>query len=756
MFDSSKKEESGALRLRSPRTDFHIPHSKWARSVVGVCSEIDTELDSNAILEEELEWAAHLGLSAILLPKIASYLGPEQTSSSSTRGHLTCLAASLCAQYSTRIAGALQRLGDDAPSVWLPLLFSWESESEGGRENSSRERMMGEEINNTASVNTTINTWDVWNAARTLLDQNPLVQLALELPVFLSPLSIRKSLDRWLGEPVRCLLVPTSTFVLNRSGFPVLPRLHQRCVLEFHRAQVHIIVIESNNTTAISTSSSSSSSSSNTTKHIHTRDVYCTYLKHLLSTSNDGLKDDEEEKHKMSTDMFSLDDSDELQQTSSTRLEQDRKAFEAPWHDFLQVPLQPLASNLSSSVYEVFEKDPVKYIAYERAVFSALSSLITGWQQQPESGINTPVPECILIAVVGAGRGPLVSSILRAADDHKIPRNKLHVFAIEKNRNAVITLRTVLNSHEQQLHKHEKQLSGSVDAASDSLERGSWAGRVTVLQADIRSLVSSPVPQRPEPFNRLAQRPLHIIVSELLGSFGDNELSPECLDAAQQLLVQRGGVMIPFRSTSFLTPISSQRLWSEVRKTQAIAGATGSGASGGLFASSKWFETPLVVSMANVHVLAEHPLPVFSFTHPSASTEDELLAAMASRNEDHNSREVTLRFPPLSSPTLLHGFAGYFTADLTDGITLSIHPDPSLRTKGLFSWFPIFFPLRDPIMCSSGDEIEVKMWRKCSSSSSSSSSCDVETGTVWYEWAVTSPSVSHIHNAGGRSSVMNL
>ena len=748
MFHSSKKEENGSLRRRSPRTDFHIPHSKWAQSVVGVCSEIDTELDSNAILEEELEWAAHLGLSAILLPKIASYLGPEQTSSSS-RGHLTCQAASLCAKYSTRIAGALQRLGDDAPSVWLPLLFSWESESEGGRE-----RMLGEEINNAASVNTTINTWDVWNAARTLLDQNPLVQLALELPVFLSPLSLRTSLDRWLGEPVRCLLIPTSTFVLNRSGFPVLPRLHQRCVLEFHRAQAHIIVIESNNNTVTSTSSSSSSTI-NTNKQIHTRDVYCTYLKHLLSTSNDGLEEDEEEeKHKMSTDMFSVEDSDELQLTSSTRLEQDRKDFEAPWHDFLQVPLQPLASNLSSSVYEVFEKDPVKYIAYERAVFSALSSLIDRWQQQSESGINTTVPECILIAVVGAGRGPLVSSILRAADDQKIPRNKLHVFAIEKNRNAVITLQTVLNSHEQQLHKHEQQRSGSVDTASDSIERGSWAGRVTILQADIRSLVSSPVPQRPEPFNRLAQRPLHIIVSELLGSFGDNELSPECLDAAQQLLVQRG-VMIPFRSTSFLTPISSQRLWSEVRKTQAIAGATGgSGASGGLFASSKWFETPLVVSMANVHVFAEHPLPVFSFTHPSASTEDELLAAMASRNEDRNSREVTLRFLPLSSPTLLHGFAGYFTADLTDDITLSIHPDPSLRTKGLFSWFPIFFPLRDPIMCSSGDEIEVKMWRKCSSSRSSSS--DVETGTVWYEWAVTSPSVSHIHNAGGRSSLINL
>lgn len=33
-----------------------------------------------------------------------------------------------------------------------------------------------------------------------------------------------------------------------------------------------------------------------------------------------------------------------------------------------------------------------------------------------------------------------------------------------------------------------------------------------------------------------------IFVSELLGSFGDNELSPECLDGAQHLL--KGGLRL--------------------------------------------------------------------------------------------------------------------------------------------------------------------------------------------------------------------
>jgi len=36
-----------------------------------------------------------------------------------------------------------------------------------------------------------------------------------------------------------------------------------------------------------------------------------------------------------------------------------------------------------------------------------------------------------------------------------------------------------------------------------------------------------------------------ILVSELLGSFGDNELSPECLDGAQRFLKPDTGILLP-------------------------------------------------------------------------------------------------------------------------------------------------------------------------------------------------------------------
>ncbi len=73
---------------------------------------------------------------------------------------------------------------------------------------------------------------------------------------------------------------------------------------------------------------------------------------------------------------------------------------------------------------------------------------------------------------------------------------------------------------------------------------------MTVVAVDMRSW------QAPEQAD--------ILVSELLGSFGDNELSPECLDGAQRFL-KSNGISIPCSYTSHLQPITSAKLWSEVQ-----------------------------------------------------------------------------------------------------------------------------------------------------------------------------------------------
>lgn len=52
-------------------------------------------------------------------------------------------------------------------------------------------------------------------------------------------------------------------------------------------------------------------------------------------------------------------------------------------------------------------------------------------------------------------------------------------------------------------------------------------------------------------------------MSELLGSFGDNELSPECLIPTEKYL-KPGGVYFPWSYTNQVLPLSSQILWNEV------------------------------------------------------------------------------------------------------------------------------------------------------------------------------------------------
>lgn len=106
-----------------------------------------------------------------------------------------------------------------------------------------------------------------------------------------------------------------------------------------------------------------------------------------------------------------------------------------------------------------------------------------------------------------------------------------------------------------------------------------------------------------------------------------------------------------------------------------------------------------------------------------------------------NSRFIELKFIAKAN-SLMHGFIGYFTSDLFEGVDISIHPDHF--SDGMFSWFPIFFPLRVPMQVKEGDEIHLNMWRVCTKSQ------------VWYEWSVTHPLISTIHNPGGRSHWIGL
>ena len=92
--------------------------------------------------------------------------------------------------------------------------------------------------------------------------------------------------------------------------------------------------------------------------------------------------------------------------------------------------------------------------------------------------------------------------------------------------------------------------------------------------------------------------------------------------------------------------------------------------------------------------------------------------------------------------SVLHGFAGYFETVLYKDVVLSTHPPT--HTPGMASWFPIFFPLREPVYVPAGADVTVNMSR-----------C-VNPHKVWYEWSVSSPAPTPIHNISGRSYFVGL
>jgi protein arginine N-methyltransferase 5 len=161
-----------------------------------------------------------------------------------------------------------------------------------------------------------------------------------------------------------------------------------------------------------------------------------------------------------------------------------------------------------------------------------------------------------------------------------------------------------------------------------------------------------------------------------------------------------------------VAPISSEKLWNEVNSLHEL----------------KHFETAYVVKMHNFYQLAPSKA-CFTFEHPNYSSPID------------NCRYQKLHFE-IEEAALLHGFGGYFECTLYKEHLISINPQTF--SEGMFSWFPLFFPLKTPMYVPAGSTVEVHYWR-----------C-VANSKVWYEWCVTSPDVHFVQNPNGRSYWIGL
>ena len=168
----------------------------------------------------------------------------------------------------------------------------------------------------------------------------------------------------------------------------------------------------------------------------------------------------------------------------------------------------------------------------------------------------------------------MILSSLKAAAATK---RDIVIYAIEKNPNAVQALYV--------LHKLFH-----------------WGENVKIVEADVRVY-------KPEYYS-------DIILSEMLGSFGDNELSPECLIGAQRFMLC-GGLFVPRDSTSFMCCCMSLPIYRNVTLNKD----NDSQISKMKYSLENSFEMMYVVKMHSAALLSDTQ-PVFTFHHPDCDGGD--------------------------------------------------------------------------------------------------------------------------------------
>lgn len=420
--------------------------------------------------------------------------------------------------------------------------------------------------------------------------------------------------------------------------------------------------------------------------------------------------------------------------------------FGAGYQDYLQAPLQPLTVNLESITYEVFEKDPIKYEWYERAIARALHDWI-------EQGKPTSNPDGrVVVAVVGAGRGPLVTRALKAAEDVGVD---IDMWGLEKNPNAFVLL---------QRH-NENRWNNAVSLVKSDMR--TWLGPSTTTNLATVKKTYNVDPEEVPAVNEstsssilmptTSRYKIDILISELLGSFADNELSPECLDGVQHLLNPTHGISIPASYTAHFTPVAAPKLHADISLSMVNVNPNSA-------------EIPYVVMLDQVDFLSNVPqqeaptsnsssptkpksfaslfsnpsntrqsagsnsttkttnapvVPIihtaWAFHHPNHKLPSITSSAAAPTNS-HNARYCRLTFP-VQNKGNCHGLAGYFETVLYTGVELSTNPlTMEQKSSGMISWFPIFFPFKAPIFLPENSMVDVSMWRQ------------TDDRRVWYEW----------------------
>lgn len=298
----------------------------------------------------------------------------------------------------------------------------------------------------------------------------------------------------------------------------------------------------------------------------------------------------------------------------------------------------------------------------------------------------------------------MIDKFFEALRDINISDGYFHVTAIEKN-SAVIN------------HLNEKN-------------HFSWNGKVNILNMDARGYNKY--------FQATNSPPVQLVISELIGSFGCNELMPECIDSVANLTICEDAscAFIPCKVESYVQPVYAPKLWK--------------------LASEKSLEKMYVPMLPEYQYLGSNPTAVWSFTSRPSNTKMKMEEKGFGFYNKHNSRIANKKID-IWEISVVHGFAGFFKATLTNGIVIdNLPPISDSNVQFTSSWLPAFFPIDKPLQLTAGSILEISLSRVCLSEK------------VWYEWSVHSGPASDdvagavyykgtkVHNLRGKSFKFSL
>lgn len=424
-------------------------------------------------------------------------------------------------------------------------------------------------------------------------------------------------------------------------------------------------------------------------------------------------------------------------------------------------PLWPPWSNVE---YEALERDTAKYFLYYCAINAACSDFA---KERPNTIIN--------ILVLGPGRGRLVEYSIDCLNMNNL---KGVIQVIESNVSCCNVLEEKY-SDVTNVYVHPPMTIRDSDEILSYIQSKSASSSIKLLSKD---------------------KNIDIIVSELFGSFPDNEFMPEILRTCIELFGTEKCFSIPAEYESFIMPVFSAELQRYFGDYESSNGCVESLFVLGLpydaivlsKPKSVWRCSCCLIPPVNQSIVEfEHNVgnqfyalaESFKSTHSESEVSesnaesllDENMASLFSRKENNGQLldvsstllAIQIRGSPLSNRShmpeqkysIAHskgrscrvtGFAGHFTAVLYKDIGIDTRPT---CTRNTYSWESAFFPLNsitrnklDYVLSSENNVVSFKMRRVIEKIFIEKRDCNdtVDHGNprplyrLYYEWAVVS------------------